>query len=264
MLRTRVLSAIVLLPLIVGSLALGGWWFFVLIGLILSLGAWEFADLMHRGDRALWLPAMVILIWVLLADRARPSWQLLAPGLTLVLLTSLVWAMSRFSRGETDPMANWALTVTGGLYLGWMGAHFVQLREVDDGLFWSLIAFGSTWLADSGAYFIGRVWGRHKLAPKLSPGKTWEGSLGGLVVGSLSTALLAALFGLGVWHGLALGILIATLSPIGDLAVSMIKRQVGAKESGRLIPGHGGVLDRIDSLLISVTLATYYVIWIVQ
>lgn len=264
MLRTRVLSAIILLPLALGVLYLGGWWFFGAIGLVMTLAAWEFVALMRRGGRAPWLPATVALIWIPLLDVARPQWRLFAPGLSLVMAAGLAWAMCRFNSGDPEPTSNWALTVAGGLYLGWFGSHFLRLRELGDGLDWSVVAYGSTWLADSGAYFIGRAWGRRKLAAKLSPGKTWVGTLGGLVVGAGSAALLAAVFGLGTWHGLALGVLIGAVSPVGDLGVSMIKRQVGAKDSSMLIPGHGGVLDKIDSLLISVTLATYYVVWVVE
>lgn len=265
MLRVRVLSALVLLPVVIGVLILGGWSFILMIGLVLSLGAWEFADLMRKGGQhSLWLPAAIALIWIILADVTWPSHELLGPGLALVLLASLTWAMIRFNHGDPNPTANWALGVVAGLYLGWMGSHFLRLRELDSGILWSLVAFGSTWLADSGAYFVGRAWGRHKLAPKLSPGKTWEGSIGGLVIGAASTALLALLCGFNPWHGLILGVLVAVISSLGDLGISMIKRQVGAKDSSKIIPGHGGALDKIDSLLVSVTIATYYVIWFVE
>lgn len=264
MLRVRVLSALVLLPIIIAVLILGGWLFFVMIGLFLSVGAWEFAELMQRREQhSLWLPASIVLIWVILADVSWPVRDLLGPGLALLLLVSLIWAMYRFNQGDPNPTANWGLSLLAGLYLGWMGSHFLRLRGLDDGMAWSLVTFGSTWLGDSGAYFVGRAWGKHKLAPKLSPGKTWEGSIGGLVLGAGSTGLLALLFGLNPWHGLILGVLIAVISPLGDLGISMIKRQVGAKDSSNIIPGHGGALDKIDSLLISVTIATYYVIWFV-
>lgn len=262
MLRTRILVAIVLVPLVIGALAVGGPLFFATIGAALSLGAWEFSSLMRQGGRTPWLPAVVALIWVILLDTQYPSHEAITPGLVVVLLVSLVWAMRRFGQNDPEPVGDWALTILGGLYIGWMGSHFLRLRELDNGLWWSLTTYGSTWLADSGAYFVGRAWGRHKLAPRLSPGKTWEGSLGGLVIGTLSTALLAGLFGVGVWHGVALGVLVAVISPIGDLGISMVKRQVGAKDSSRLIPGHGGVLDKIDTLLVSVSIATYYAMWI--
>jgi phosphatidate cytidylyltransferase len=262
MLRTRIVTAIILIPLVIGALVVGGPLFFVAIGAVLSLGAWEFSNLMGQGGHRSWLPAAVALVWVVLLDTQFPSHEVIGPGLVVVLLVSLVWAMRRFGQNDPDPVGGWALSILGGLYLGWMGSHFLRLRELGDGLWWSLTAYGSTWLADSGAYFVGRAWGRHKLAPRLSPGKTWEGSLGGVVIGTMSTALLAGFFGVGVWHGVALGVLVAVISPLGDLGISMVKRQVGAKDSSKLIPGHGGVLDKIDTLLVSVAIATYYVTWV--
>lgn len=261
MLRTRILTAVILIPLVIGALAIGGTVFSFFIGVVLCLGAWEFTGLMRTGGQSSWLPASLAVIFLLLLDALYPEYDALAPGLVAVLLVSLAWAMHRFSRGDPNPVGGWAVSILGGLYLGWLGSHFLRLREMQSGLVWSVVTFGGTWLADSAAYFVGRAWGQHKLAPRLSPGKTWEGSLGGLVAGTASTSLLAALFGLGAWHGAALGLLIATLSPLGDLGISMIKRQVGAKDSSGLIPGHGGVLDKIDTLLVSVAIATYYAAW---
>ena len=263
MLRERALSALVLIPLVIGALVLGSWWYFGFVGLTLSLAAWEFVQLMRKGGHVGWYPLTLLLVWLPLLVAVFPEQDLFGPGLALLLLASLVWAMWNFNRGAADPAADWALMALAGLYVGWMGAHFFRLRQLPDGLAWSLTTLGATWLADSGAYFIGRTWGKHKLAPKLSPGKTWEGIVGGVVSGAALTALLGYLFGVGAWHGLALGVLIAVISPLGDLGVSMLKRQVGAKDSGKLIPGHGGALDRIDSLIISVTIATYYVLWVV-
>jgi phosphatidate cytidylyltransferase len=264
MLRARVISAIVMLPVVLGLLYLGGWWFFSLVGVVLSVAAWEYGRLLQRADRQVWLPAALALIWLSLVEAVVTSSDIMIPGLILILLASLAWAMTRYVRGDDDPTANWAVTLAGGLYIGLIGANFVRLRQLEDGLLWSAVAYGSTWLADSAAFFIGRQWGRHKMIPRLSPGKSWEGYLAGLVGGAVTGLILAQLFGLGLGNGLVLGVAIAALSPIGDLGVSMLKRQVGVKDTSNLIPGHGGILDRIDSLLISVTIATYYVSGIVQ
>jgi len=264
MLRTRVISAIIMLPVVLGFLYLGGWWFFGLIGVVLSVATWEYAKLVQRADRQVWLPAALALIWLPLADVMWASVEILMPGLILVLLASQFWAMMRHVRGDNDSTASWALTLAGGLYIGLMGANFMRLRQLENGFLWSMLAYGSTWLADSAAYSIGRRWGRHKAVPRLSPGKSWEGFLAGIAGGALAGVLLATLSGLDWMNGLALGVAIAALSPMGDLVVSMIKRQAGVKDTSNLIPGHGGVFDRIDSLLISVTIATGYVFWIVQ
>jgi phosphatidate cytidylyltransferase len=105
--------------------------------------------------------------------------------------------------------------------------------------------------------------GRHKLIPRLSPGKTIEGTVAGWVTGVVTGGILAELLGIKISHGLALGSLIGVGSLLGDLGISMIKRQVGAKDSSRLIPGHGGMLDRIDSILFTVTIGYYYVRWVI-
>ena len=268
MLRTRVLTAVVLIPIAVSCIYWGGLWFLALVALLLTLAEVEFCGLMAR-DGFLLAPAFGAgLVWLLLLDAQFPALGLLQPGLALVLLGSLAWQL--FHR-QGSPVADWSLTVTGGLYLGLCGACLIRLRSLQpDGLWWTLTAVPAIMLADTGAFFVGRAWGRHKLAPALSPSKTWEGYLAGVFVGGLLTALVASLWPTetgagfpGGLHGLILGLLIAIFALLGDLAVSMIKRQVGAKDSGRVIPGHGGALDRVDSVLWAGVIGYYYVRWFV-
>jgi phosphatidate cytidylyltransferase len=180
-------------------------------------------------------------------------------------MLSLAWQL--FQARLAAPTVDWALAVAGGLYLGVLSAHVVRLRALPDGLAWTMLALLVTWSSDSGAYFVGRAWGRRKLCPRLSPGKTWEGIAGGLAASLLAGALLGYLLiqtlgAVGPVHGLAVGLLVAIISPLGDLAESMMKREVHAKDSGSLIPGHGGVWDRIDSLLFVIPATYYYAVWI--
>lgn len=264
MLRTRLLTAIVLIPVVFYCIYLGGLPFLALVVLLLTLAEIEFCRLMARDG---FRPALAFglgMVWLFLLDAQFSTLKLLQPGMALILLGSLAWQL--FHR-QGSPVADWALTVTGGLYLGLCGACLVGLRGLPDGLWWTLTAVPSIMLADSGAFFVGRAWGRHKLAPALSPGKTWEGYLAGVVTGGLLTALLASLWRTGAGagtsvssiHGLIMGLLIAVFAPLGDLAVSMIKRHVGAKDSGSVIPGHGGALDRVDSILWAAVIGYYYV-----
>jgi len=153
--------------------------------------------------------------------------------------------------------------VSGGLYLGWLMGHFLLLRAAPQGVRWIGVALLSTWICDSGAYFVGTSAGRHKLWPRISPNKSWEGAAGGWISGVVLTAVLTALLGLGWPHGAAIGSLLGIVAPFGDLAVSMLKRQVGVKDSSHLIPGHGGMLDRIDSLLFTVPVVYYYACFVV-
>ncbi len=260
-LLTRTLSAIVLLPLVLAAIYLGGDLFFVLVALVLGLATFEFVRLMERGDYrpAVFFSWGFVGIGVLIARDPDGAW--LQPAMAGLLGAALVWQF--LQKGRPAPTADWALTVVGGLYIGWMGGHLVALRQMPDGVQWLLLSLVITWAADSGAYFVGSTWGRRKLAPRLSPGKTIEGTAGGWLTGVITGGLLAGLQGLGIVHGLSLGALIGIASPLGDLGISMMKRQVGAKDSGHLIPGHGGMLDRIDSILFTVVIGYYYVQWVV-
>jgi phosphatidate cytidylyltransferase len=246
---------------VLAAIYVGGDLFFVLVALVLGLATFEFVQLMARDD---FRPAMLFSwgfmgIGLFVARDPGGSW--LRPAMAGLLGGALVWQL--FQPERAAPTADWALTVVGGLYIGWMGGHLVALRNVPDGIRWLLLPLIITWSADTGAYLIGSQRGKRKLAPRISPGKTIEGTIGGWLTGIVAGGLLAELLRLGIVHGLALGALIGIASPLADLSISMIKRQVGAKDSGRLIPGHGGVLDRIDSVLFTVVIGYYYVQWII-
>ena len=259
MLRTRVLSAIVLIPVTAALVYLGGWWFTAAILVAAGLAGFEFFRLMGQANVVANWPIGLGMIATLVVGAAQPAWAN-AIGLlfTLFLMASLVWHM--LQKGRPAPGSDWVVTVAGAIYLGWLGGRFVALRELPNGMLWLALALISTWITDSGAYFVGRRWGRRKLAPRLSPKKTWEGAVGGWLIGVALTPLAALLLGLPWYHGLGIGILAATVSPFGDLAESMFKRQVSAKDSSNLIPGHGGMLDRVDSLLFVIPAAFYYVL----
>jgi phosphatidate cytidylyltransferase len=266
MLRTRLLTAVVLIPIVVYCMYLGKWAFLALVALLLTLAEVEFCRLMARDGFHTTLAFGLGLVWLSLLDAYLPALELLRPGLALILLLSLAWQL--FHR-QGSPVADWALTVAGGLYLGLYGSYLIRLRDLSDGFWWTLTTVFAIMIADSGAYFVGRVWGRRKMTPTLSPGKTWEGYATGVITGGLLTALLVlfwhtqagASVATSVMHGLVLGLLISTFAPLGDLAISMIKRQVGVKDSGSIIPGHGGALDRMDSILWAAVIGYHYILW---
>lgn len=257
MLRQRILSAAIMIPLVAGATYTGGFWFFAIIVIVASIAGYEFFQLMRRGG---YKPSPVwglVLIWLLLVDAHYPAWQLTRPVLTGVIVLSLSWQL--FKKDTSTPTVDWALTIVGGLYLGWMAGHFISLRDAPHGLEWMVLTLLTTWMADSGAYFIGLSLGRHKFFPRLSPKKTWEGTIGGWFCGVATALLIGPRIGLSFVHSLVLGALVSAFLPLGDLAISMMKRQVGVKDSSNLIPGHGGMLDRIDSLLFAVVVVYYYV-----
>jgi phosphatidate cytidylyltransferase len=160
---------------------------------------------------------------------------------------------------QATDILDWALAIAFGFYLGIVASNSVLLRNGPDGGLWMAFVVLVSWAIDGAAYGAGRAWGRHKLWPQVSPGKTWEGAIGGWLAGVGASVIICWLIGVGWQHGLALGVWVATVSPFGDLTISMLKRQVGAKDSGNLIPGHGGALDRLDSMLFVVLLVRLYV-----
>lgn len=148
------------------------------------------------------------------------------------------------------------------LYLGVLGAHFVLLRDLDEGQRWLLVMLATVFATDTGAYAIGRLFGRHKMAPKVSPKKTWEGAAGGYIFGAAAAVAAPLLLGLDVTStvvvAIALGAPVAAM--IGDLVESALKRRLDVKDVSNLLPGHGGLLDRLDSLLF----AGPWIYWIVR
>lgn len=270
MLLKRVLVVIVLLPIGLLLIYAGGIYYSLMVTLILGLAAWEYVRLFQAGGfepAAILVPAGVLL---LVAGRVVDGFASAPWMISLLILASMAYHLVRYERGGEQPGTNFGVTLAGIFYIGWIGAYLVDLRSLPDGMWWVLLVLPSVWIADSGAYFIGRSFGRHKLSPRLSPKKTWEGYFGGVVTGTLGAALLAYLWTLlagpdtliAVWKGALLGLILSTLTTMGDLGESMIKRQVGIKDSSNLIPGHGGVFDRIDSWLWAGVIGYYTILWL--
>ena len=270
MLLQRTLVTAVLLPIGIAGIILGGWVYALLIAVILGVAGWEFTRLFKTGGLR---PASLLVIVGILAltlGRFINGFESAGWIFSLSVLSGLAYHLVDFERGRDQAGTDFAVTLAGIFYIGWIGAYFISLRQLEQGMWWMLLVLPATWLADSGAYFMGTRFGKHKLSPRLSPKKTWEGYLGGIVWGVLGTVLFAWIWqGLGadesiitlesgMWTGLVMGI----FPTLGDLGESMIKRQVGVKDSSHLLPGHGGAFDRIDSWLWAVVLGYYLVTWL--
>ncbi len=263
MFKTRVLSAAVLIPLVAGLAYAGGW---VLVGalwIVAVRSAYELFSLMQPTGYRPSLAACAAVMAGLLISARFPEKHLTGLVLTAAVMGTLTWQLLRPPQGQ--PTQSWALTLGAALWPGWLLCHFVLLRDLSpawglgSGTRWLVLVFLSTWINDTAAYLVGKAVGRHPCAPYLSPKKTWEGTVGGWIGGVAATMLLGYwLVDLPWLHGLALGALVATVAPFGDLAKSMVKRQMGVKDFSALIPGHGGMFDRIDSLLFVAPVVYYY------
>jgi phosphatidate cytidylyltransferase len=254
---SRIVVALVLLPLVLGIVWLGGWWLFS-VALIGGLMALHELYVMGRNLRPIVLGGYLGLFLTLLgAEVGGISW-LLGGIFATVVIGFVVFG---FSDARPSATAAISLTLLGVVWVGGGLAALTMLRAIpEDGrqlIFTVLIA---VFADDTAAYFVGRTIGRHKMAPTISPGKSWEGFFGGTLA-AMAVAFFA-LYDQGILtnvEALALGVAIACASTLGDLFESAIKRDLGVKDSGRILAGHGGVLDRIDSILWAGP-AAYYVI----
>jgi phosphatidate cytidylyltransferase len=263
MLQTRALSAAILIPLVAGATYAGGWVLAAVVLAAVILAAREFLSLMREaGYHPSWLASCIVMAVLLVVVRF-PTTDLLGLVLAAAVIGTLIWQLLRPPQGS--PTQSWALTLGVALWLGWLGSYFVQIRDLSPefglglGTRWLVMVFLVTWVNDSAAYFVGKAIGKHPCCPYLSPKKTWEGTIGGWVGGVAATMLLGTwLVDLPWLHGLVLGAVVATVAPFGDLAKSMVKRQMNVKDFSSLIPGHGGMFDRIDSLLFVAPVMFYY------
>jgi phosphatidate cytidylyltransferase len=276
---TRVAVAAVGIPVAVGAVVAGGWVLAALLALVSVLASLEFYRLgAAKGPRGLVpLGAAASAAFVALAALAPsagpggPAWAALVVLLVLATATAAIWA-----RGvEGDPLLAVCVTVFGALYTGGLLAFALYLRHlpgVVDRRHGTALVFAPvllTWVNDSAAYFVGRAFGKRKLIPRVSPGKTVQGTLGALVVtiavAALYSRVLAGFpsYRMGMAEAAGFGALVSVSAVVGDLVESLLKRDAGVKDSGTLLPGHGGALDRFDSLFFTLPLAYFFFRYVV-
>ena len=277
-LSRRVVTAIVAIPVVLAMVWFGGWVTFAGAFIIVGLGIYELHSIFHKiGYLPLTWFSFIVATALLLGAIIGPFRYLsMELTITALVLGSLSWLLIRRHQTGTA-LVDWALTLVMALYLGWPLSYLVTLRGMggayattSHGLvataatnhfWWVLVALFGVWAFDSAAFFTGRFFGKHKLAPLISPAKTWEGVAGGTIFAIVATFVFTRPITGGVaWYNvLALGALISFAATVGDLSESLIKRQADVKDSGAFFWGHGGVLDRIDSLLFAAVVVYFYV-----
>ena len=270
--RDRLLSAAILVPPVIVALVLGGPWIVVVIAVATGLGVIEAYRLLRAAGHPSFPTLGTLLALAIVADAAAP--QLVAgSGLLLGAVGMIVIALAVFALPDPrDGVATWMTTVFGALYVSLLGfvvrlGHAAPpvpagapLAGLGAERGWILLLVLGVWAYDTGAYFVGRRIGGPRFLQHISPAKTYAGLVGGLVAVTVVTAAMLAALGENPIAGLILGPLIGLAAQAGDLAESLLKRAAGAKDSSGLIPGHGGILDRIDSFLFAAPVATLYVV----
>lgn len=273
MLKYRVITAAVGVPLVIFTIWFGDpWpWFTLLIAAAALAGTYEFYHMANfdRREPLIYLGLLWALALVLSPHYGNPN--VLPMVITATIVISLIWLLLHPSREKA--FRNWAWTIAGALYVGWMLSYWLSLRGLEGGSEygrnWVYLAMFTTFANDTGAFFIGRARGKHKLAPTISAAKTWEGAIGGLISAILAAIVIAMVLNLispftfKYWQIIFLGFLVGLFAQLGDLVESLLKRNMGVKESGNLLPGHGGILDRFDSLIFVGAVVYYYVMWVV-
>lgn len=246
--KTRVITAAVLVVILLAVVL----WLppsgtVVALTFVVLAGAWEWSAFLRVGFalRLIYvavIAALLPLVWHVTADAA---------GRDLVLRIAVAWWLIALAWVMFAPrlVSSWIAAVAGVLALvpAWMALNRLRL-DLDRGAEWVLFALILVWVADIGAFFVGRRFGRTRLAPTVSPGKTWEGVLGGAVASALIAVLGSYWFGIAPARFVPLCLAVVAFSIVGDLTESLLKRFAGVKDSGSLFPGHGGVMDRIDSV----------------
>lgn len=266
MLRQRILVVIIILPIVIGLIYLGGWFVTGLALLAMLVCGWEYWRMFKNNGFAPSLP--IILGGNALIVFSRHFFQFEDNGtvISAILIAAATVHLFQFEKGNQQAATNFAITVLGTIYIGWLCSYLISLGQITDGTWWTLLIIASTSLTDGGAYLFGMKWGKHKMNKRLSPKKSWEGYFGGIVF-SIPLLALISLFwsarasSIQLLDGLIISLVISVFSVLADLSISMIKRQCGVKDTSRIIPGHGGVLDRIDTLLWTMPIGYYLIIW---
>ncbi len=269
MLLPRILTAAIGLPVILAAIHYGGIVYMVFVGCVILLCLYEYSLVLTLGKKPIHTTSLLLfgLIMAAVAIIGRTPLQTELPNNLYPFAISVVICGVLLLEVMT-PNRSWERTCntfTGIFIIPWSLAHLINLRDIPSyGEYLTLFMMITIWVSDSGAYFSGRFFGRHKLNSEVSPKKTWEGAIGGTLLAVGAAVLVQHLFlstYMGVKTAIGLGLLVAVTGQVSDLAESILKRSAGVKDSSNLLPGHGGFLDRFDSYLLLAPLFYYVVLY---
>jgi phosphatidate cytidylyltransferase len=268
----RVLTALGLAAVGLPAIVYGGIFYFLLIAIVLAGSAWEYVRMFravhHEPNQIVTIGGVLVLV------TARFFFpQVAIPLFVFWVLLAMAVHIVAYEKGRDGAPLDFAVTVAGIVYLGWIGSYLIDLRELSQGGWWLMLVLPIIWAGDTGAYSIGSVYGKHKMTPRLSPKKSWEGYVAGLFTSIAIGAFFSYAFSslgpqplgglITPLQGGFLGLVIGALAPLGDLGESMFKRQSGLKDSSNVFPGHGGFFDRIDSWIWGAALGYFMIQYLI-
>jgi phosphatidate cytidylyltransferase len=270
MIVKRIITGLALAVVVAILICTGGIPFLAAVCIVATLACLEFYRIVRsQGVHPLnWLGVIFSILLIVNAYIQQydlhflpfPSGFTLALLLALMTLIPLIWLL--FRPNKDNAFIDWGWTMACILYTGWLLSFYMQIRLLENGVGWIFLVLSCTALCDVGAYAVGSNLGKHAMAASVSPGKTWEGSAGGLATSVIIAVIVAVAFKLPLyyWQMVAAGLIIGVFAQLGDLVESLLKRNMHAKDTGNLLPGHGGILDRIDSHLLVAPVAYYLII----
>jgi phosphatidate cytidylyltransferase len=268
--RKRLITALVLAAIGLPAVLFGGIFYYFLMGTFLVGAASEYVHLFRvaKFEPQLYITmggvALITIMRMFFPAYAQPAFA-------VSILVAMAYHLISYERGRDQSALDFCITIGGLTYIGWIGSYLFDLRNLPNGGWWFMLVMFCVWLGDSGAYSIGRAYGRHKMAPRLSPKKSWEGYVASVFSGMVAGIFFVYAFTtygnltghITIWQGALLGLILGALPPLGDLGESMFKRQSGIKDSSDIIPGHGGFFDRIDSWLWGAVIGYYFLVWFI-
>jgi phosphatidate cytidylyltransferase len=264
----RLLVALVLLPIGLWALFYSEISFAIFMMIVFAIAGWEYIQLFQIGE---YQPARFAIIGAVIFSLGSVTYFKTALPLVFVvpfILMAAAYHLWHYERGRESSVLDMTISFAGILYLGVLGSYFMAIRVLPGGDWWIFTVLTSVWWADTGAYVIGKNFGKRPLAARLSPKKTWEGYFGGIVAAIIGSPLLLKLSwildlpvdkAITIPRVILLGAVMGVLPTLGDLTISMIKRYFKVKDTGTILAGHGGMLDRIDSWLWAVSIGYYLI-----
>ncbi len=255
----RLASALIFALFVILIIQYGNiWFFFALVSIFVILSIIEFSRITRLTGSSYSSFFAIPIAWLICLSTFKLSW--IDTNIILFITVILLALYEIIKSKPASALLSISSAVFGIIYVGWLlGRHLILLRQMNDGKQIIFLLLGITWSGDIGAYLIGKRFGRHKVFPIISPQKSLEGFIAGIIFGVLATFILCYSFSLNIslMHIIIMGVILTIIGQIGDLAESLIKRGANVKDSGNLMPGHGGILDRCDSLIF-ITPALYY------
>lgn len=262
---TRLLTIVVALPILIACVYFGGIAFLALVLFLALISLNEFYNMMKTKDfhPAYWVGNFFVIFFIIFAYYSlKKSWEpahsAILTGAALATLIATLFLKQR----PKEAIVDIAVTLLGMIYIGWFFSYFIFIRALTERGAYLLFLMGTIWALDVVAYLFGTKFGKHKLWPSVSPKKTIEGAVAGFIVCLFAAGIFGYYAGFNMVHSIILGALIGIVAQLSDLIESLIKRDAGVKDSSTLLPGHGGVLDRMDSFILAAPVFYYYLVWV--